>query len=74
MNFQNLVKMMISQILAKKFQSKKFWPKISQIQPKSGIFLFSVRAAIMMVLSQDMGLFPIIHGRKNLGNHSRGIR
>ena len=31
------------------------------------------KAAITMVLSQDVGLFPIIHGRKSLGNHSRGI-
>ena len=30
--------------------------------------------SVIMVLSQDVGLFPIIHGRKNLGNHSRGIR
>ena len=32
------------------------------------------RAAITMVLSQDVGSFPIIHDQKNLGNHSRGIR
>ena len=31
-------------------------------------------AAITMVLSQDVGSFPIIHEKKNLGNHSRGIR
>ena len=33
-----------------------------------------IRAAITMVLLQDMELFAIIHGRKNLGNHSCGIR
>ena len=32
------------------------------------------KAAITMVLLQDVGLFPIIHGRKILGNHSHGIR
>ena len=32
-----------------------------------------IKAAITMVLSQDVGLFPIIHGRKNLGNHSHVI-
>ena len=32
------------------------------------------KAAITMVLSQDVGSFPIIHEKKNLGNHSRGIR
>ena len=31
------------------------------------------KAAIRMVLSQDVGLFPIIHEKKTLGNHSRGI-
>ena len=31
------------------------------------------KAAITMVLSQDVGLFPIIHRRKNLGNHFHGI-
>ena len=34
---------------------------------------FDIMAAITMVLSQDVGLFPIIHERKNLGNHSLGI-
>ena len=33
-----------------------------------------MKAAITMVLSQDVGSFPIIHEKKNLGNHSRGIR
>ena len=32
------------------------------------------KAAITMVLSQEVGSFPIIHEKKNLGNHSRGIR
>ena len=35
---------------------------------------FYTMAAITMVLSQDVGLFPIIHEKKNLGKHSRGIR
>ena len=39
-----------------------------------GQILQSIKAAIMMVLSQDVGSFPIIHEKKNLGNHSRGIR
>ena len=55
MNFQNLVKMMIFQILAKTFQSKKFMKvklkfrcHLNQILAKSsqnwGFFLFSVKS------------------------------
>ena len=40
----------------------------------SRLLALIVKAAITMVLSQDVGLFPIIHGSKNLGNHSHGIR
>ena len=33
-----------------------------------------IMAAITMVLSQEVGSFLIIHEKKNLGNHSCGIR
>ena len=45
---------------------------------RPAIFLRHLRsfywATIRMVLSQDVGLFPIVYRRKKLGNNSQGIR
>ena len=45
------------------------------LKSKKGKFggSYTIMATITMVLTQDVGLFPMVYGRKNLFSHSMGI-